>query len=63
MPVWQRPTVGRWIAVKNVRERPGQENRQIDPAGNARKGAAQGDGTEQQAQRGEREWQMTFSKM
>jgi len=47
-------------AVKNVRERSGEQDGQINKTREARERARQGDGTEQQPQRGECEWKVTF---
>lgn len=47
-------------AVKNVRERGGNEDGQINPARNIRQRASQGDWAEQQPQGCEREWQVAF---
>ena len=47
-------------AVKNVRERSGEQDGQKDEARNIRKRAKQGDGAKQQPQGGEREWEVAF---
>ena len=47
-------------AVKNVRERGGDQNGQINKSRDTRERASQGDWPEQQSQSGEREWEVAF---
>ena len=47
-------------AVKNVRERGGDQNGQINKSRDTRERASQGDWAEQQPQSGEREWEVAF---